>query len=204
MSSCRHSVPRLWPDALRAIAGVLLARADLAEASPLTLDLRTSDASDSPTVTIRTDVIFSAWRSLFPAERMMFLGVPKASASGRVSSWWDVTGANRSIVHVQSSPVVLGRTLLDFEATGIRVAGWLHSHPGRGPAATYPSHIDIAQDADLRRDFGNRVVGLIATEDGYIRVWGRALAEQSVRLPFIGKGIEPVLGETHVYRLAVR
>jgi len=205
MSGCkRTTVPRLWPDTLRAIAEALLTRAAVAEATPLTLDLRNSGATDTPTLTIPTDVIFSAWRSLFPAERIMFLGARKASASERVSSWWDVTGGNRSIAHVQASPVVLGQTLLDFEATGIRVAGWLHSHPGRGPAATYPSHIDLAQDADLRRDFGNRVVGLIATEDGYVRAWGRALVEQSVKLSFRGPGIEPVQGEPHVYRLAVR
>ncbi len=199
-------MPTLRRRALQS-AGMFLMRQSKGRPRLLRLDLdRPTPKESAPALdlVVPTDLIIAAWRGLFPAERMTFLGGSKTGAQIRVSSSWDVTGANRSVVHVTASSALLARTLLDFEASGVRVAAWLHSHPGRGPTATHPSQIDWRQDADLRRDFGDCIVGFIATEDGYIRAWGHALSQGLVKLTFQGSSIEFIPGESHVYRLALR
>lgn len=153
---------------------------------------------------VPTDLLFCAWRDLFPAERMMFVGGRTAGGRMVASSAWDVTGSVRSAVHVKASPERLGRSLLDVEASGARLVAWLHSHPGTGPRATLPSVIDRNQDEDLRRDFGEGMVGFIATRDGYVRAWGRAIEQRVIRMAFQGVGVEPVAEEPNVYRLAAR
>ncbi len=202
-------MPTLRERAQRSI-GMLLLNQSKRKASRSTLvelDLDAPAPHESiaaPELVIPADLIIAAWRGLFPAERMMLLGGSQADALTRVSSSWEVTGLNRSVVHVNASSALLARTLLDFEASGVRLVAWLHSHPGRGAMATHPSETDWRQDADFRRDFGNLVVGFIATEDGCIRAWGRALAEGAIKLTFQGSSVEFIPGEAHVYHLAVR
>jgi len=197
----------LWPTVLEATGQFFLRRSRQMARTPLSLNLR-SQRKDSrpvgPQLLVPTDLLVSAWRDLFPAERMMFLGGSADGSTRRISSVWDVTGSDRSIAHVKASPALLGRALLDCQVAGAHVVGWLHSHPGHGIAATYPSHIDWRQDADLRRDFGSGIVGFIATADGYVRAWGSTIDECLIQVCMLGNGLMPVEGETHVYRLAVR
>jgi len=205
---CYMPMPTLRRCAMRSIGTRLLRRSRRADAAEfLELNLDTTEPKESTLATellIPADLIVAAWRSLFPAERMMLLGGSRSGEMTRVSSSWDVTGLDRSVVHVKASSTLLGRTLLDFEASGVHMLAWLHSHPGRSSMATHPSQIDWRQDADFRRDFGSRVVGFIVTEDGYLRAWGRALDEGSIKLTFEGSSVESIPGEAHVYRLAVR
>jgi proteasome lid subunit RPN8/RPN11 len=140
-----------------------------------------------------TDLIIAAWRTLFPAERMMWLA-GRRDAQGRtiVTSFRDITGGERSSVHVKASPVLLQETLLDWEATGAHLVGWIHSHPGRGPLASHPSAIDRRQDEDLRATYGLHVVGLIVTQDGILRIWGEAATSAPSAIRFEGRGVQEV------------
>lgn len=152
-------------------------------------------------VEIPTDLLFSAFRQLFPAERMIVMGGRKVRGTVRVSSVMDVTELRPSVTHVRSDPLKLATALLDLSRSAAHFALWLHSHPGAGVLATHPSSVDLAQDADLRRHYSCNLVGLIATVDGTVRAWGRPVSEGAVAIRWIGSGISAVPGEEHVYRL---
>lgn len=150
---------------------------------------------------ITTDLLIAAWRQLFPAERMLFVAGRREGDGIRATSIRDVTGDSRSRAHVKASPAALCEALLDWQASGAHVVAWIHSHPGLGALASHPSAIDERQDRDLRGAYGG-VVGMIVTQDGWLRVWGSAVAD-GVRVEFWGSGV--VRTELpHVYRLAVR
>src|SRR5262245_42687039 len=142
-----------------------------------------------PTLIVATDLLTCAWRQLFPAERMIVVGGQRHGAIVRATSIRDVTGDTRSLSYVRSAPDALHQALLDWETTGAHVCLWMHCHPGSGPLASYPSWIDRQQDRDLRSTYGDEIVGLIATQDRYIRLWGQAV-EAGRRIKFQGQGLE--------------
>jgi proteasome lid subunit RPN8/RPN11 len=150
---------------------------------------------------VTTDLVIAAWRQLFPAERMLFVAGRKDGDGVRATSIRDVTGDSRSRAHVKASPAALCEALLDWQASGAHVVAWIHSHPGLGALASHPSAIDDRQDRDLRETYGG-VIGMIVTQDGWLRVWGSAVAE-GIRVDFRGRGVVPT-DVAHVYRLAVR
>lgn len=158
-------------------------------------------ADDSQIITIPTDLMYTAWRQLFPAERMLVLGARRMKRGVRVTSLSDVTEPRPSAIHVRACPERLATTLLDFERTGAHLGVWVHSHPGEGARSTWPSKIDLHQDEDLRRHYSDRLVGIIAVQDGWLRVWGEAVRQGRVRVHWVGRGIESQAGEAHVYRL---
>ena len=133
---------------------------------------------------------------------MIFIGGQRRGTVVRATSFRDVTGDVRSAAYVRSSPAALHQALLDWEATATHVAAWLHSHPGTTPLASHPSAVDRRQEADLRSTYGIELVGFIATEDAYVRVWGRAV-EEGRTVKFQGKGVNPTK-DPNVYKLAVR
>ncbi len=200
-------IPAPFPRMLNAAGRYLQERARPVPCAPLGLCDETLEAATVTSVSevvIPTDLLIAAWRQLFPAERMVFLSGHRLGQSTRLTSVRDVTGSTRSDAYVKACPNLLRESLLDFEAAGAPVAAWLHSHPGQGRGATHPSGIDWRQDAALRQDYGPRLVGLIATVDGWLRGWGQALADGTVHIRLEGRGISEVSGEPHVYRLAVR
>lgn len=202
-------IPAGFPILLGAAAGLLLhfARQGSPAALPLGLfgdeEVMPPEPSNQHALTIPTDLLLAGWRGLFPAERMMLVCGRTTKAGLTATSIRDVTGPAASASHVAACPELLAKALMDFEMSGGRLVAWLHSHPGVGSLATHPSTVDKRQDADLRRDFGDRLVGLIATRDGHVRVWGSAVAEGTVAVQLEGRGIEPMEGEDHVYRLAL-
>jgi proteasome lid subunit RPN8/RPN11 len=155
-------------------------------------------------VSISTDLLAAAWRSLFPAERMAFIAGRRVGGTCQATSLRDVTGSIRSSGYVKACPGLLHESLLDWQATGAHVLAWIHSHPGRGIRATHPSDIDRRQDADLRQAFGAGLVGIICTEDGWLRVWGASVASMSDSSElFEGSGLQ-ISEVRHVYKLAIR
>lgn len=90
---------------------------------------------------------------------------------------------------------------MTFERAGVQVAGWLHSHPGSGPGATMPSHIDRRQYAEWRRHYGDRLVGIIVVADGHVRLWGDAVESGHLRVELVGTGVHQLQEDHHVYRL---
>ena len=160
-----------------------------------------ASAPPSGRIVIPTDLIFTAWRQLFPAERMVVFGGRASRRRVTVTSLSDVTEPTPSAAHVRACPTKLGTALVDMDRAGAHLAIWMHSHPGDGPRATYPSDVDRKQDQDLQRDYSSNLVGIIVVRDGWLRVFGQAIDDQRVYLSWSGKGIEKVQGEEHVYRL---
>ena len=154
-------------------------------------------------VFIPTDLMVTAWRQLFPAERMIVFGGRTTRRGVRITSASDVTEAKPSAVHVYACPERMTRTLVDFEHTGAHLAIWMHSHPGEGPGSTYPSVTDLNQEKELRRHYSERLVNIIAVRDGWLRLWGPAVENDAVKVQWMGDGIESQPGDVHVYRVTV-
>jgi proteasome lid subunit RPN8/RPN11 len=175
-------------------------RIDAPEVQPSALRRATAQPDR---IIIPTDLMFSAWRQLFPAERMVVFGGRSTKNGVRVSSAVDVTEDHPSAAHVRASAERIGQSLIDFERTGSHLAVWLHSHPGEGPGATFPSSTDLNQDRDLRLTYSDRLVGIIAVRDGWLRLWGEGIEYDRARICWLGNGVVPVPGELHVFRLAL-
>lgn len=158
---------------------------------------------ETPTeIIIPTDLMFAAWRSLFPAERMMVFAGRGTARGFRITSASDVTESTPSAAHVRACAEKMTRTLVDFERTGVHLAVWVHSHPGGGLRATFPSSIDLKQYADLQCHYSERLIGIIVVRDGYLRVWGSGIIRGRVKVRWLGTGIQHD-GERDVYRLKI-
>lgn len=197
-------LPQLLPRCIDIVATFVRRRAAGIAERPLGLaDPVESAPLRSPTLVLPTDLLATAWRQLFPAERMMFVGGHRDGFATDATSLRDVTSDRRSLAYVKASPTLLHEALLDWEATGACVVGWIHSHPGTGLGASNPSDIDHRQDMDLRATYGPQVVGIIVTQDGWLRLWGQAITRADVTVDLLGRGVVPS-EVRHVYRVAVR
>ena len=155
------------------------------------------------TITIPTELIVAALRQLFPAERMVILGGRQTHKGVRVTTVTDITEAQPTTVHVRACPRRLTQTLVDYERTGAHFAVWMHSHPGKGPCATYPSSTDLNQEADLRQHYSKKLLCVIAVADGWFRVWGEAISRDLIAVRWLGDGIEFHPKDPHVFRIAL-
>lgn len=178
----------------------------------LTLTLHVPVSTTSPTrrgptgparLIMPTDLLVAAWRQLFPAERMVVFGGRHTATGIRVTSVFDVTEAHPSQGHVRSCPSKLGTSLVDLDRTGSHLCAWMHSHPGTGPRATYPSSTDLRQDGDWRRDYSPQLVGLIAVEDGWVRLFGDAIEQDAVTPVWRGQGVEEVAHDGRAFRITL-
>lgn len=160
-----------------------------------------SSIDDYSRIIIPTDLMFSAWRQLFPAERMVVFGGRSTPKGVYITSVSDVTEPRPSVAHVRASTDRIGQSLIDFERTGAHLAVWMHSHPGEGLGATCPSAIDVNQDRELRLNYSSRLIGIIVVRDGWLRLFGEAITRDRIQIRWIGRSIEPVPGERHVHRL---
>lgn len=152
------------------------------------------------TVILPSEVLFQAVHDLFPAERMGVMPVRRLLGCSVVGGLCDITGVGQR-VHVRADPSRLAAALIAFERSGAGLGVWIHSHPGLGPGATTPSGIDRSQYADWVRDYDSRLIGIIVVEDGFIRLWGKAVESGQVRVEVLGDGIKRVKGYEHVYKL---
>ena len=132
---------------------------------------------------------------------MLIMGGRTHRQSIKATSIMDVTETRPSISYVRADRARLATALVDLSRSGAHLAIWVHSHPGTGASATFPSAIDLRQEEDLRRHYSNRLVCLIAVRDGFVRVWGRAIDDGSAVVRWQGHGISPQPGEQNVYRL---
>jgi proteasome lid subunit RPN8/RPN11 len=149
---------------------------------------------------IPSELLFQAVDLLMPAERMAVVAGRRFGGRLVLGTFYDVTGAAHN-AHVRADPRKLGQALIAFERAGVEIAGWIHSHPGGGPLATAPSHIDRAQYSEWVRDFSRKLVGIIVVRDGFVRLWGDAIESGAVRADIPAKGVKTVQGHRHVYRL---
>lgn len=151
-------------------------------------------------VVVPTDILYQSHQCLFPPERMLVISGRREGTQTVLSAVFDVTGeANHG--HVRADPANIGRALIAMDKAGNHLAGWVHSHPGQGARATFPSETDRRQYKDWLRDFSPSLLAAIIVEDGYIRFWGN-VGNSSVALRIIGSGIERVEDDDgHTYRL---
>ena len=150
------------------------------------------------TVVVPSDLLWTAHRQLFPAERMMVVAGRREGPRIQLSSIVDVTGQANS-GHVRAEPGKLAETLITMDQTGSYLAGWFHSHPGSGVHGTHPSSTDIRQHQSWIRDYSENLLSAIFVQDGFVRFWGTAIETEAIQIEILGEGTR--MEETHVYRL---
>jgi hypothetical protein len=77
----------------------------------------------------------------------------------------------------------------------------MNSNPGYGPNATLPSNIDRRQDEDLRRHYADDMVGIIAVQDGWLRIFGGSTRQDPFAITWLGKGVEVSEEDPYVFKL---
>src|SRR5262249_36675304 len=102
----------------------------------------------------------------------------------------------QSVGGARADQRALTRALIQLTESGHALHGLFHSHPGHGPGATHPSHIDLPTHKRLE-DGGYPVIGAIFVP-GYVRFFS---AERPFTITIYGNGVTPVPGETHVYQI---
>jgi len=107
-----------------------------------------------------------------------------------------VAMSHQSIGGARADQNALSQALMTMDAFDAHVHGLFHSHPGSGAGATHPSHIDFATHKRYE-DGGYPLIGAIFVP-GFVRFFS---ANKVFRITIYGKGIEPVPGETHVYKI---
>lgn len=154
-------------------------------------------------VLVPSDSLYQAYSLLFPAEHMLVIaGMHTDTEILRLGAVFDVTdmsGTHLHQAHVQADSHKLGRALRMMDYSGTELGAWVHSHPGSGSQATLPSHIDINQHQQWLRHYPANLISIIMVEDGFFRVFGKAIENGHIKLQFEGKGI--VQEEKDVYRL---
>ena len=92
----------------------------------------------------------------------------------------------------------LNRLLIEMDDLGDHLHAIFHSHPGRGPGATFPSsHMDIPTHRRFEEG-GYPLIGCIFVKGGYLRFFS---TNRPFRVTIYGKGVEPVPGEKNVYKI---
>lgn len=178
------------------IARIAEARTEFAELRVVAPSSSTP-ASTKKKVIVPADLLYLAHASLFPPERMVVVAGQRGNVP-RFGALFDVTG-DAHATHVKADRQRLARALIAFEKSGSYLAGWGHSHPGKGPEATWPSPIDTDQHAAWIRDYSKNLVSFIMVADGFVRFWGTAVESGHVEIEVTGNGITKE--KPHVYRL---
>lgn len=158
-------------------------------------------ALKTPKIVAPSDLLFQAYHSLFPAERML-VAAGRKTGDGAITlgALWEVTGA-ASNGHVRADPARLGEALIGMELSGTHLAAWVHSHPGRSAVATCPSDIDLRQQQSWLRDYSPLLLGITVVADGWIRFWGPALDTRQVSVEVVGGGVTVEEQDGQVFRL---
>jgi proteasome lid subunit RPN8/RPN11 len=149
----------------------------------------THDRKTVRTLEIHAEQLYHFQHATMPPERMFVVAGRIAGNRAVLGSAFEVTGTS-SGGHCQADPSRLGRALIAMANTETVLALWLHSHPGLGANATHPSNTDLRQHKEWIVDYSPRLVSAITVSDGYIRLWGDAIEQGSVRPEIVGPGVE--------------
>jgi hypothetical protein len=104
--------------------------------------------------------------------------------------------SHQSVGGAQADQRALQHALIEMDTFGSHLLGLFHSHPGSGPGATRPSHIDFATHKRYE-DGGYPLIGAIFVP-GFVRFFS---ANKLFSVTIYGKGVEQVAGDTHVYKI---
>jgi proteasome lid subunit RPN8/RPN11 len=164
------------------------------------LSKKTLSKQGVPSLKLHSSLLYQLQHSLFPAERMIVAAGMQENDEISISAVFDVTG-KASVAGVHADPERLARALISMAETDTYLVAWLHSHPGAGPEATYPSAIDLGQEADWLKDYSPLLISAIMVRNGFIRFWGKALEDGKVAVQIEGPGIQKCSDSEDVYRL---
>lgn len=136
------------------------------------------------------------YRTLLPPEKLIAIsGVESAPGVCTLDYAIPLTG-EASGVTFKPDPESTYQVLSRLSASGHRLRAYAHSQPGNGAAATKPSARDRETQRALEAHY--RVVGLIFSEDGYLRAYSERL---TFDLTISGTNVEVIDRVAHVYRL---
>ncbi len=167
---------------------------------PRLLSSAINDIDPTPRMIINSTLLFQLHHSLFPAERMLVGAGQKIGKTIKIDGIFDVTG-NASSGYVKADANRLARALIVMSETDKYFAFWIHSHPGNGKGATYPSKTDTDQEAEWLKDYSSNLVNAIIVEDRYVRFWGKALDEKRVNVKITGIGVRRASETEEIYQL---
>lgn len=170
------------------------------EMEPRLLSSAINDIDPTPRMIINSTLLFQLHHSLFPAERMLVGAGQKIGKTIKIDGIFDVTG-NASSGYVKADANRLARALIVMSETDKYFAFWIHSHPGNGKGATYPSKTDTDQEAEWLKDYSSNLVNAIIVEDRYVRFWGKALDEKRVNVKITGIGVRRASETEEIYQL---
>jgi hypothetical protein len=151
-------------------------------------------------IKVETDLLYQAYHTLFPAERMLVVSGRNSGSRVTLGAVFDVTGSC-SLGHVNADPQAMARALIAMDLSNTYLAAWIHSHPGTGPVATLPSTIDQRQHQDWIKDYSSSLVSVIFVSDRWIRFWGTALETGQVKLEISDYGLIKEHTDEELYRL---
>jgi hypothetical protein len=155
------------------------------------------DSKAVRTLEIQSEQLYHFQHSTMPPEKMFVVAGRIAGNRAVLGSAFEVTGTSNG-GHCRADPSRLGRALIAMANTETVLAVWLHSHPGLGAEATRPSNTDLRQHEEWIVDYSTRLVSAIAVSDGYIRLWGDAIEQGSVRPEIVGPGVKVTNGDQHI------
>jgi hypothetical protein len=93
----------------------------------------------------------------------------------------------QTIVGAEGNSEDVHRVLCKMQELGYKLLGYFHIHPGNGPEAIYPSHVDLRLQDILERG-GYEAIGAIFSRDGYLRFHAPVLPN----IEIFGKGVEKI------------
>ena len=94
--------------------------------------------------------------------------------------------AQRSPINAVPEPTSQLDALIKLDDAGQRLLATVHSHPGRGAAATHPSGVDLSTQRHLEQA-GYPTIGAIFSRDGYVRFYTVA---RQFAVSISGNGVE--------------
>ncbi len=184
---------------------LLQANLDLSE---LTRDLAVADwsafaPSRSTTVDLNLNVgtlTLSDWyHSLLPPEKLVAISGIETAPGMYTLDYAIPLAGEASGVTFKPDPESTYQVLSRLSACGHHLRAYAHSQPGSGPGATKPSARDRETQRALETHY--RVIGLVFSEDGYLRAYSEQL---TFNLTISGTNVEVIDHDSHIYRLHPR
>lgn len=162
--------------------------------------LLSSAIPDIPRLIISSASIYQMHHTLFPAEKMLVGAAYRTRKEVTISAVFEVTG-EASAGHVWADANRLSRALISMSETDSYFALWIHSHPGKGVSATFPSQTDLDQEKDWLKDYSKDLVNAIMVKDGFVRFWGKALQNEQITVAIEGAGVRKISETEYIYKL---
>lgn len=190
-----HEAHALFPALQASIADL----APLEDALRVLASLSSTPVAREPVRTYHVNVLFMAalYPRLMTCEREFALSGAKLADNVYTLDTAVELEGEASAGHVSPTAESISGAQEAFWSTGQTIRALLHWHPGQGPSACSPSSIDLATQERIERA-GFPAIGMIWTRDRLLRVFS---ALHPFAVQFVGKGMEIIDGDHHLYQL---